>query len=110
MVASIENLPIEVMVHIFEHLSLNEIQNVTLAYPKWQETAAHFFIQPYICQIAELNVQDLKNSLETENWSDDCQDFHLIMSLFEKFKYRYGMYFRGAGQFCSQTIYQVNKS
>ena len=83
---SIDNLPNEVIVMVFNHLPIEDLQSCSQTCTKWRKLAVHFFFRPQLCILAKFD-ELMKNTFYEEKWTEDCKDDDLIMELYEKYKF-----------------------
>ena len=87
--ATIENLPQELIDNCVVEESLNEIDilncSVALAGTIHEKFVTQKFLKPQLKIFASLDF-NLKESLKNEGWFEECEDTKLIMQLCKKFK------------------------
>ena len=81
-------LPPEILVLIFNFLSLEEIVICSNVNMRWREVVAQYFMQPHICRIASED-DEFKSFIEKGGWTSKCQDTDKIHSLYESQKCMY---------------------
>ena len=83
MAASIENLPVEVLVLIFEYLSFSDVvENCSNTCFKWRYITAQFFIGSYLHTYAIMD-EDIKDILYDNGWTEKSNDNNFIIYMYE---------------------------
>ena len=78
----------EVIVLILKKLSLTDIVHFSEAFSKWEELIAQIFFQHRLIKLARFNVH-VKYELNTYGWTEQCEDSHMIVALFQKFRSKF---------------------
>ena len=81
----IEDFPKEILAKILKMISNVDAENCLKACPKWRDLIIHYIFGPYLCKIVRNNLP-LRNTLIDEGWTEDCEDYDLIISLYKRFK------------------------
>ena len=85
--SGIDDLPVEVIVKVFDSLTLHEIfitcSNVS---SKWQGIVALSVLRPKMSKLSKVN-QGFRMMAEKQGWSSECEDVELILSLYSKYEY-----------------------
>ena len=81
----IEDFPKEILAKIFKMISNVDAENCLKACEKWRDLIIHYIFGPYLCKIVRNNLP-LRNTLIDEGWTEDCEDYDLIISLYKRFK------------------------
>ena len=93
MCPNIEYVPTEIIILIFNYLTSNDIlQNCMYTCRRWQEIIIQFYLPLFLRNFAKLNI-NLYNSLTEEGWSERCDDYEFIISLWNKYNPYKGMLF-----------------
>ena len=87
--ASIQDLPIEIVKKIFKNLDPISVKNCSITCMGWKEIVAHYIFQPYLQELAvDENLSlSLKQKIRKKGWTHDCVDYNLIIALYEEFKF-----------------------
>ena len=87
--ASIQDLPIEIVKKIFKNLDPISVKNCSITCIGWKEIVAHYIFQPYLQELAvDENLSlSLKQKIRKKGWTHDCVDYNLIIALYEEFKF-----------------------
>ena len=87
--ASIQDLPIEILKKIFKNLDPISVKNCSITCMGWKEIVAHYIFQPYLQELAiDENLSlSLKQKIRKKGWNHDCVDYNLIIALYEEFKF-----------------------
>ena len=83
--AGILDLPIEILILIFQELSIHDIENCSRTSRLWQAVVAEFFFKGHLKMLAE-NDEGIKKGLNENEWTEDCKDVRLITRMYFKFK------------------------
>ena len=88
---SINDLPEEIIIIIFQHLQFQDIiENCSNTCMKWRFIVAHYFMQPYLKKLARHHL-DLRKYFENVGWTEECSEIELILTLCERhmcYKYK----------------------
>ena len=88
----INDLPIEMLLEIFESLSLHElVVNVSKTCLQWREIITQFILRPKILRLAKVN-KAFKKNIEEDGWTEDSNDTDLILSLYQKYEFHSSKY------------------
>ena len=79
------DLPPEVLLVIFKHLTIQEMENISLTCVKFKKFVAEFYFGPRLKSFSRLD-DDFRFKLIDSNWTEDCDNIDLIMRLHKKFK------------------------
>ena len=80
-----EVLPIEILLMIFEKLTLQEnVMSCAKTCTKWREIIALFVLRSKILGQASI-CQKFKRDIKKDGWTEKCYDVDVIMSLYAKF-------------------------
>ena len=69
---TMDNLPPEIIVMIFKHLSVTDLQNCCQTCLKWEGIAVDCFFQPQLRSLAEFD-DFTKKSFRKKGWTQICQ-------------------------------------
>ena len=82
--SSIEDIPVEVLIQIFESLCMKDIENCSNTCVEWRRICLIFIFRPYLKKFAmEHKIQD---TLIANGWTDSCEDLKIIRNLYEMLK------------------------
>ena len=82
--SKISIIPVEVLIQIFESLSMKDIENCSNTCVEWRRICLFFIFRPYIKRFAmKHNIHD---TLIANGWTYNIQDFDLIRDLYEVIK------------------------
>ena len=92
--ASLGDLPTEILKEIFKKLDPSSVKNCSITCVRWMEIVAHYIFQPYLQKFAEDENLSLsiKKKLRKKGWTHECIDYGLIIALYEEYKFFKGMY------------------
>ena len=82
---TMDDLPPEIIVMIFKHLSVTDLQNCCQTCLKWEGIAVDCFFQPQLRSLAEFD-DFTKKSFRKKGWTHICQDKNLIILLHKRYK------------------------
>ena len=82
---SIEDLPNEIIVIIFQNLNLDTIELCSKISIRWYYICVHFFYRSHLKTIAKFDEESRQNLIE-EGWNNDCYDYEFIVDLYKRFK------------------------
>ena len=83
----INYLPVEMMLEIFENLSLHElVVNSSKTCLRWREIISQFILAPKIMRLANAN-GTFKKEIKEVGWTEESNDTELILSLYQKYEY-----------------------
>ena len=82
---SIQKLPSEVLVLLFNKLNSKDVESCQLTCLKWRYCVALYILKPNLQQLAR-NDAKLFNLLHAQGWNDEIADVDLIVALHEKLK------------------------
>ena len=77
-------LPREILVSIFQDLTLLDIEKCAQVCVNWKMIIAHYFFNQRLEQIFEAD-EDLKEKSELEGWTKNEYDYNKIVKLYEKY-------------------------
>ena len=83
----IEDLPTEVIVIIFQHLSIKDLQNCSQTCRKWEKIVVQFFFKPQLRSISKFD-DFTKKYFQKKGWNEECDDTGLILSLHRIYHFR----------------------
>ena len=83
MAATIHDIPIEILVLIFEYLNLSDIEFCLKTCYRWKDIIAQYFMKPHLQMFGILD-EDIEDLLYEEGWTCDCNNTDFIVSLYEK--------------------------
>lgn len=81
---SIEHLPPEVLVTIFQQLNNRDLRNVENVCTKWHRLVTLYFWRIHIQYLAKNNPKLTQHLRDSFNWSEDCKDFALTQQVWQK--------------------------
>ena len=84
-ILSIEDLPNEIIVMIFQNLNLDTIEICSNISVRWYYICIHFFYRSHLKSIAKFDEESRQNLIE-EGWNNDCYDYEFIVDLYKRFK------------------------
>ena len=84
-ILSIEDLPNEIIVMIFQNLNLDTIEICSNISIRWYYICIHFFYRSHLKSIAKFDEESRQNLIE-EGWNNDCFDYEFIVDLYKRFK------------------------
>ena len=82
---SIQKLPSEVLVLLFNKLNSKDIESCQLTCLKWKYCVALYILKPNLQHLAK-NDAKLFSLLHAQGWNDEIADVDLIIALHEKLK------------------------
>ena len=84
----INDLPIEMIVMIFENLTLHElVVNCGNTCIQWREIIAQFILRSRILRLANVN-GNFKRDIEKDGWSqEEANQSELILTLYNKYEF-----------------------
>ena len=82
---SIQELPTEVLVLLFNKLNSKDVESCQLTCLKWKYCVALYILKPNLQQLAKNNAK-LFSLLHAQGWDDETEDVDLIIALHEKLK------------------------
>ena len=84
---SVNDLPDEMLLSIFEYLSLHEL---VVKYSKtclqWRDIIAQFILRTKILRLAKTNGL-FKREIQQEGWTEEDQESEFILSLYPKYEF-----------------------
>jgi len=109
--ASIQDLPIEIVKKIFKNLDPISVKNCSITCMGWKEIVAHYIFQPYLQELAiDENLSlSLKQKIRKKGWTHDCVDYNLIIALYEEFKFFKARILVTSGLYDQSNKRQLNK-
>ena len=84
MVLTIESLPVEVLIDIFEQLSLKDALTCSRVCRKWKNLVAQFLLASFLRKIAKSS-ESINANFHEEGWTENCEDVDLIINVYNKF-------------------------
>ena len=89
----INDLPVEMILEIFENLSLHElVVNSSKTCLQWRYIIGQFILAPKILRLANVN-GTFKKEIKEVGWTEESNDTELIFSLYQKYEYYSSKYF-----------------
>ena len=89
---NINELPTELIVLIFRHLTLGDVVKYCLKVcQRWNDIAIQYFISNYIQTVAILN-SNFKNLFLAEGWTSNCDNQEIILKIWNKFNLYQGIH------------------
>ena len=80
----INDLPVEMLVEIFQYLNIHEIAfRYTEICIHWRENIALHILAPEIIRHAEAN-PSFKKLLEKNQWTEECEDVEMLIYIYNK--------------------------
>ena len=83
----INDLPDEMLLSIFEYLSMHELVKYSKTCLQWRDIIAQFILRTKILRLAKTNGL-FKREIQQEGWTEEAQDSDFIMSLYPKYEFR----------------------
>ena len=86
-ITEINDLPVEMILEIFESLSLHElVVNSSKTCLRWREIIGQFILAPKIMRMANVN-GTFKKEIKEDGWSEESNESNLILSLYQKYEF-----------------------
>ena len=82
----INDLPDEMLLSIFEYLSLHELVVHSKTCLQWREIIARWILRPKISRLAQTNGL-FKREIQQEGWTEEDQESEFILSLYPKYEF-----------------------
>ena len=109
LVKAINDLPLEMLIEIFEKMSVHElVVNASKTCWNWRNHIALFVLKPRLQRLANANGL-FKRTIEEDGWTSECNDPGLILSLYKKYEFYSSKYSTGNGGITIPKLFSYKK-